>query len=96
MYKKHDKLRKKKHLPVTLKAFKAINIQNPNLYTWIWILPNRFVNLINKPKKASNKKFFQSYKIYASFGKKGTLSGSDYKNTNQTIEHKQFSPVHPG
>jgi hypothetical protein len=38
-------------LPVILKRLKAIYIQYSNLHPGIDILPNRFIDLINKPGK---------------------------------------------
>lgn len=42
---------KRKHLPVMFKAFKAVNVQNPNLHLGVHILPNRSIDFFNKPGK---------------------------------------------
>ena len=39
----------KTNIPIILKAFKTINIQNSNLYLGIDILPNRPIDLSNQP-----------------------------------------------
>lgn len=46
-------------LPVYLKAFKSINIQDSNLHLRLMILPNRSVNLFNKPET----KIFRSFTL---------------------------------
>lgn len=33
------------------KAFKAVNVQNPNLHLGVHILPNRSIDFFNKPGK---------------------------------------------
>lgn len=40
-----------KLLPVILKAFKPIDVQDSNLHLGIQILPNRSIDLINKPER---------------------------------------------
>lgn len=45
-------VRQKNHKqPVVFKAFKTIYVKDSNLHFWIQILPNWFVNIINKPTK---------------------------------------------